>query len=64
MALGKMGEIMPTNCWFCGTEMIWGADFDFSDYGFEGNGIIATLHCPGCEASAEFKTKEQEETKY
>lgn len=43
-----------TTCWFCGTEMIWGADFTFEDYGIGGEGIVANLSCPNCDASAEF----------
>ena len=43
-----------TNCWFCGTEMIWGADFNPEDYGYEGEGIVTTLSCPNCNANAEF----------
>jgi len=46
-----------TNCWYCGNEMIWNCDFDFDDYGIEGKGIVTTLSCPQCEATAEFYTK-------
>jgi transcription elongation factor Elf1 len=45
------------SCWFCGSEMIWGCDFNFEDYGLDGDGIVATLTCSGCEATAEFYTK-------
>ena len=43
-------------CWFCGSDMIWGGDFDFEDYGMEDEGIIANLSCSadGCETYAEF----------
>lgn len=50
-----------TNCWFCGGEMGWGADFDFEDYGLEGDGIVATLTCRECDATAEFYTAIKEE---
>ena len=43
-----------TNCWFCGTEMTWCDDSTFEDLGLEGNGIVATLSCPNCKASADF----------
>lgn len=43
-----------TMCWFCGAKMIWGSDFSFEDYGIEGEGIVAILHCPNCNAVAEF----------
>ena len=46
-----------TNCWFCREEMIWGCDFSFDDYGLDGEGIVATLSCPGCNATAEFYTE-------
>lgn len=39
------------DCWFCGEDLIWGADFDPEDYGYEGEGIVATLSCPNCGAS-------------
>lgn len=50
-----------TNCWFCGAEMIWGSDFDFSDFGYEGDGIVAVLSCPCCGATAEFMSGSDEE---
>ena len=43
-----------TSCWFCGCEMIWGSDFMFEDYGIEGDGIVSSLSCPNCGASADF----------
>ena len=52
---------MPTGCWFCGVEMIWGGDFSFEDYGKEGEGIVANLSCPNCKAYAEFWTGEEDD---
>ena len=43
-----------TNCWFCGCNMIWNSDFDYEDYGLDGDGIVAVLSCLNCEAFAEF----------
>lgn len=40
-------------CWFCNSELIWGADFDFEDYGYEGEGIVATLSCSNEECGAQ-----------
>ena len=40
-------------CWFCGTQMIWGADFSYEDYCLEGDGIVATFHCPNDKCNAE-----------
>ena len=48
------------HCWFCNEEMIWGADFDFSDYGIEGSGIVATFSCTGCGATADFYTSQED----
>jgi hypothetical protein len=41
--------------------MIWGCDFDYEDYGLEGDGIVATLSCKECEAYAEYYSKPSEE---
>ena len=45
---------MNLKCWFCGAPMIWGADFDYADYGLEGEGIVATFLCSKCQVTAEF----------
>ena len=49
------------NCWFCNSDMIWGSDFNFEDYGLEGDGVVATLTCSECEAYAEYYSKPDEE---
>ena len=38
------------NCWFCGHKLIWEGDYSLEDFGGEGEGIVATLHCPNCNA--------------
>ena len=39
------------NCWHCGTELIWGSDFDAADYGCEEEySIVTNLTCPKCES--------------
>ena len=30
-------------CWHCNEEVIWGGDFDYEDYGLEGEGIVSNL---------------------
>ena len=52
----SINKYKQTVCWFCGSDMIWGGDFDFEDYGMEDEGIIANLSCSadGCETYAEF----------
>ena len=36
-------------CFHCGEKaVIWDGDFDFDDYGYEGEGIIHCCHCTNC----------------
>ena len=49
-------------CWFCNDNLIWNNDFNFEDYGLEGEGIIAILSCSGCNATFEgYLSLEEEE---
>ncbi len=41
------------NCWHCNTEIIWGGDHDYKDYGYEGKGIVSNFHCPNCQSEYE-----------
>ena len=43
-----------TNCYFCGNEMTWNIDYTNEDYGLEGEGLIVSLSCLICGASADF----------
>ena len=51
-------------CWHCQSEMIWGSDFDFEDYGYDDEGIVSTFTCsnPLCltEATVEHTIKVKE----
>jgi len=38
-------------CWHCESKMIWGSDFDYDDYGLDGDGIVSELSCSECEAT-------------
>ena len=38
------------NCWHCNSEVIWGGDHDYQDYGMEGEGIVSNLSCSKCNA--------------
>ena len=38
------------NCWQCNTELIWGGDHDFEDYGMEEDGVVTNLSCPECSS--------------
>ena len=40
-------------CWHCKTELIWGGDHSFEDFGMEGEGIVSNLTCPNCDAFVE-----------
>jgi len=33
------------NCWHCNTQLIWGGDHDYEDYGMEEPGIVTNLSC-------------------
>ena len=42
-------------CFHCGLNgVIWDGDFDFEDYGFEGEGIVHHCHCMYCGAEIEY----------
>lgn len=52
-------------CFHCGQHAVyWNADFDYEDYGIEGNGIIHHCTCANCGAEIEYyveiKDKEEE----
>lgn len=48
--------------WFCSSKLIWGNDFSFEDYCLEGEGIVATFSCSGCNATFEgYLSLEEEE---
>jgi len=51
-------------CFHClSRSVIWDADFDFEDYGEEGEGIIHECHCANCGARITYyiRTDEAEE---
>ena len=42
-------------CFHClHRKVIWSGDFDFEDYGLEGEGIVHVLHCSNCGADIEY----------
>jgi hypothetical protein len=46
---------MGYQCFHCGNNTVnWCGDFDFADYGYEGEGIIHTCHCSSCGADIEY----------
>ena len=40
-------------CWHCDTELIWGGDHSYADYGMESEGVVSNLSCPNCETHIE-----------
>jgi len=59
------GLLYIMKCWHCNTELIWGGDFTYEDYGLEDEGIVSNLSCPNdlCEAYVEvyLKLKDDDE---
>lgn len=50
-------------CFHCGQKaVIWCADFDFSDYEYEGEGVIHECQCTNCGAKItyEVSTKDKD----
>ena len=49
-------------CFHCGKKAVsWDADFDFDDFGYEGQGIVHTCHCNNCGAEIEYRIRIGEE---
>lgn len=57
-AIEALNESMPRGtyqCFHCGAyTVVWGADFSFEDYGYEGEGIIHSCSCVNCGAQIEY----------
>lgn len=34
----------------CKKAVVWDADFDFEDFGLEGEGVVHVCHCTNCGA--------------
>lgn len=42
-------------CFHCGNQsVIWDGDFDFEDYGLDGDGIVHHCHCTECGAEIDY----------
>lgn len=44
-------------CFLCGGQVIWQSDFDFEDYGYEGEGIVQNYTCSKCGAEYEVRNR-------
>lgn len=43
-------------CFHCGQRaVIWDSDFDYEDYGYDGEGIVHACHCTNCGAEIEYR---------
>lgn len=43
-------------CFHCGARaVIWDCDYDFEDFGYEGEGIVQICHCTNCGAEIEYR---------
>lgn len=43
-------------CFRCGQNtVVWDSDFDFEDFGYEGEGVVNLCHCENCGATIEYR---------
>ena len=43
-------------CFHCGAKaVIWDCDYDFNDFGYDGEGIVHICHCANCGAEIEYR---------
>lgn len=43
-------------CFHClHRAVIWDCDYDFEDFGYEGQGIVQMCHCTHCGAEIEYR---------
>ena len=50
-------------CVECGGGLVWNNDFDFEDYGAEGEGIVRVFTCPNCGAYIEAYLSDEDNKK-
>lgn len=47
---------MGYQCFHClSFSVCWDGDFDFEDFGYEGEGIVHMCHCANCGAEIEYR---------
>ena len=43
-------------CFHClENSVVWECDYDFEDFGYEGEGIVQICHCNNCGAEIEYR---------
>ena len=51
-------------CFHClHMSVIWGADFDYKDFGLDGEGVVHTLQCMNCGAEITYSARSQPKMK-
>lgn len=49
-------------CFHCGQKsVVWDSDYDFEDYGLDGQGLIHSCHCTNCGAKITYEIPIPEE---
>ena len=49
-------------CFHCLQDaVVWDSDFDFSDFGLEGEGVVHVCHCTNCGAVIHVMSSEEKE---
>lgn len=45
-------------CFHClRNSVIWDCDYEFSDFGYDGEGVVQILHCENCGAEIEYRIR-------
>lgn len=52
-----------SQCWYCGSKLIWNSDFNYDEIYGEGEGIVTYLVCSNedCRAQVEYSLRTDEE---
>lgn len=50
-------------CFHCLSKSVcWDCDYDYEDFGYEGNGLVQICHCSNCGAEIEYRIPMEEKT--
>lgn len=53
--MDKRPNYHGSECFHCGADAVyWTGDFDFSDFDYEGDGIVQMCKCYNCGAEIEY----------
>ena len=47
-------------CYHCNNKLIWNSDFDYEDFGLDGEGVVTSLSCSKCNAYVEVYSGDNE----